>query len=108
MPEIVLTEEQARIVATSETTVLVRDPGGASVGTLDPREAAIIANYRKRLRENPTRRGPKYSSESVSAMLDALEAERARIGRFSVEYMTEFVKKLEASDPEKYGPREFP
>ena len=108
MPEIVLTEEQARILATSQTTVSVRDPGGASVGAFVPREAAIIAKYRKRLRENPSRRGPTYSSESVSAMLDALEAERARIGRFSVAYMTEFVKNLEASDPKKYGPRESP
>ena len=108
MPEIVLTEEQARILATSETTVLVRDPGGASVGALDPREAAIIAKYRRRLKENPQRRRLLYSCEAISAQLDALQVERDRIGRFSAEYATEFVKNLEASDPEKYGPRESP
>jgi hypothetical protein len=41
---------------------------------------------------------------ATSAMMDALEAERARIGRFGVEYMEEFVKRLEASDPERHGP----
>ena len=108
MPEIILTEEQARILATADTTVSVRDPSGAPVGILDPREAAIIAKYRKRLRENPNGRRLLYSSESVSAMMDALEAERARIGQFSVEYMTEFVKRVKASDPGKFGPREYP
>ena len=39
-------------------------------------------------------------------MLDALQAERDRIGPFSVEYMEEFVKRLEEADPEKYGPKE--
>lgn len=108
MAEIILTEEQARILATADTTVPVRDSSGATVGLLDPRDAAALAKHRKRLRENPN--GPRllYSAEAVSAQLDALEAERARIGRFSAEYATEFVKKLEASDREKYGPRVFP
>ena len=100
MPEIMLTEEQARVLATSDTTVFVRDPSGASVGALDPREAAIIAEAKRRM----ARRGPMYSSESVSAMMDALQAERDRIGPFDVEYMEEFVWRLEESNPALYGP----
>jgi len=100
MTEIILTEEQARILANADTTVFVRDPSGASVGALDPREAAIIAEAKRRM----ALPGPRYSSESVSAMMDALQAERDRIGPFSAEYMMEFVKNLEASDPAKYGP----
>jgi hypothetical protein len=48
--------------------------------------------------------GPWYTGKAVRAMLDALQAERDRIGPFSVEYMEEFVRKLEESDPAKYGP----
>ncbi|HJZ54450.1 MAG TPA: hypothetical protein VKE74_05805 [Gemmataceae bacterium] len=102
MPEIVLTEEQAKVLAAADTTVVVRDPKGATVGVLDPREAMIIARAKRRA----TTPGPRYSSASVLATLDALQAERDRIGPFSPEYAHEFVRRLEASDPEKYGPRE--
>ena len=100
MPEIVLTEEQARILATSNTMVFVRDPSGASVGALDPREAALIAEGRRRL----ARPGPRYSSENVKAMMDALEAERERIGAFGVKHMEEFVERTRSSNPAIYGP----
>jgi hypothetical protein len=102
MPEIVLTEEQARILAGATTTVVVRNPSGATVGVLDPKEAAIIAEAKRRL-ATP---GPQYTSAQVRAMLDALQAERDRIGPFDVAYMEEFVRRLEASDPAKYGPKE--
>lgn len=103
MPEIVLTEEQARILAGAEQTVVVRDPMGATVGVLDPRDAAIIARAKHRA-ANPS--PYYYTSASVTAMLDALQAERDRIGPFDAEYAKEFVKRLEESDPEKYGPKE--
>jgi hypothetical protein len=105
MPEIVLTEEQARVLAGADTAVVVRDPSGAMVGVLDPREAAIIAKAKHRA-ANPS--PYYYTSASVTAMLDALQAERDRIGPFDAAYAAEFVKRLETSDPEKYGPRERP
>jgi hypothetical protein len=105
MPEIVLTEEQARILAGAGTTVVVRDPHGATVGVLDPKEAAIIAEAKRRA-ANPS--PLYYTSASVLAMLDALQAERDRIGPFDAAYAAEFVKRLEESDPEKYGPKERP
>jgi hypothetical protein len=101
MPEIVLTEEQARILAGSDTTVVVRDPKGATVGVLDPREAAIIVEAKRRAAKG----GARYTGAAVLAMLDALQAERDRIGPFDVAYMEEFVRRLEASDPAKYGPK---
>jgi len=101
MPEIVLTEEQARILAGAATAVVVRDPSGVAVGMLDPKEAAIIAEAKRRL----AARGPKYTGPAVMAMLDALQAERDRIGPFDVAYMEDFVRRLEASDPAKYGPK---
>jgi hypothetical protein len=103
MPELVLTEEQARILAGADMTVVVRDPTGAAVGVLDPRDAAIIARAKRRA-ANPNPHY--YTSASVLAMLDALQTERDRIGLFDAAYAAEFVKRLEESDPEKYGPKE--
>jgi hypothetical protein len=105
MPEIVLTEEQARILVGADTTVVVLDPTGAAVGVLDPRDAAIIARAKHRA-ANPS--PLYYTSASVTAVLDALQTERERIGPFNADYATEFVKKLEESDPEKYGPKVRP
>ena len=102
MPEIVLTEEQARVLAGADTGVVVRGPDGAAMGMLDPRDARALARARQRA-ANPS--PYYYTSASVTASLDALQAERDRIGPFSAEYAHEFVRKLEESDPETYGPR---
>ena len=102
MPEIVLTEEQAQVLAGAGTTVVVRDPHGATVGVLDPKEAAIIAEAKRR-RAVP---GPRYSGAQVRATLDALQAERDRVGPFDAAYAKEFVLRLERSDPVTYGPEE--
>jgi hypothetical protein len=99
MPEIGLTEEQAKVLAAT-STVVVLCPDGATVGVLDPREAAIIARAKHRM-ANP---GPSYSTTSVLAMLDALQTERERIGPFGADYAIDFVQRIEASDPIKYGP----
>jgi hypothetical protein len=40
----------------------------------------------------------------VLAALDALQAERDRVGPFDVAYLEEFVRRLEQADPAKYGP----
>jgi len=100
MPEIVLTEEQARVLTSTTEQVTVRGPDGNALGSLDPRDAAALARHRQR-QGNP---GPRYSAASVLAMMDALQAERDRIGPFDVEYMRAFVDQLERDDPVKYGP----
>jgi hypothetical protein len=103
MPDLMLTAEQARLLITATERVTVRDPDGAALGVLNPMDAAALAQHRKR-RAEP---GPRmvYTSQSTEAMLDALQSERDRIGPFDVEYMREFIRRLEESDPEKYGPK---
>lgn len=103
MPEIVLTEDQARVITGRAVPVVVKDASGRVVGHLDPIPSAEWIAEMKRRAAAP---GPRYSGAAVRAMLDALQAERDRIGPFSVEYMEEFVKRLEASDPDRYGPEE--
>jgi hypothetical protein len=102
MPEIVLTEEQARVVAGRPVPVVVKDPSGRVVGQFDSLPSPEwIAEMKRR----SASRAPCYSAASVTAMLDALQAERDRIGPFDAAYALEFVRRLEESDPEKYGPK---
>jgi hypothetical protein len=102
MAEIILTEEQAKILAAATAAVTIRGPDGATVGVIDPREAAIIARAKQRM-ESP---GLSYSTATVLATLDALQAERDRVGPFRSDYALDFVQRLETSDPQKYGPEE--
>ncbi len=103
MPEIVLTEEQAKQLARAVAPVEVKDTSGRVVGYLDPLPTPeFIAEMKLRA----ARGGPKYTGVAVLAMLDALQAERDRAGPFDAAYAKEFVERLEQSDPAKYGPKE--
>jgi hypothetical protein len=101
MPEIVLTEEQARVLAGVTQPVDVRDPDGNALGSLDPRDAAVLARHRLRKK---TPRDTWYTSEQMRAQFDALQAERDRIGPFDADYALEFAEQLQKDDPTKYGP----
>jgi hypothetical protein len=105
MPEILLTEEQTKQLTGTVSRVEGKDAFGRVVGYIDPLPSPEFIAEMKRRAATP---GPRYSGTSVLAMLDALQAERDRIGPFSVEYMEEFVERLEKSDPAKYGPKEWP
>src|SRR5438270_261183 len=96
MPHIVLSEEQARLVATAYEPVEVRDPKGNVIGRLEPKNLAeIVAECKRRLASNE----PRYSSEHTQALLQALEKEWERTGGFDQEYMREFVRRFQADGP---------
>ena len=94
MLEIVLTEEQARVLDGATTTVVVRNLSGAAVGTIDPQDAAIIAEAKRRL---ATERGQGTPNETVLARLTALQAEWDRTGGFDHAHMTAFLAQLRAA-----------
>jgi hypothetical protein len=94
MPEIILTEEQARILARATTAVLVRDPNGSPVGSIDPREAAVIEEAKRRLREG--QRG--VPGHQVQAHLKTLQEEWDRVGGFDEAHMRALLAKLRAED----------
>lgn len=102
MPEIVLTEEQANVLAASTTAVFIRAPDGATAGSIDPHEAEIIAEAKRRLAKST---GVIYTSDQIQAQLHALNTERERIGPFDEKYMWSFLSELDRTDPEKYGPK---
>jgi hypothetical protein len=101
MPEIVLTEEQAKQLAGTVARVEVKDASGRVVGHLDPIPTPEFIAEMKRRAASP---GPKYTAAQIEARLEALNSERARIGPFDKAYLRDFLNKLEQSDPEKYGP----
>ena len=92
MPEIVLTEEQVRVLTSATTAVLIRHPSGAAVGVIDPREADIIEEAKRRLREEPQG----LPAEKVQLMLAALQAEWDRTGGFDQDHMHAFLTKFRA------------
>jgi hypothetical protein len=101
MPEIVLTEEQLRVLTGAREQVTVRGPDGTEHGSLEPRYAELMARHRRR------KAAPSdvwYTSEQVNAQFDALQAERDRIGPFDFEYAMAFLARLEAESPALYGP----
>jgi hypothetical protein len=103
MPEIVLTAEQARLVAESPTPVPVRDPQGNLLGHLEPPlTPERIAELKRRARAP----GPRYTGAQVQARLQALEAEWQRTGGFDEAYMREFLRRLNEQDPGHMRPEE--
>jgi hypothetical protein len=102
MPEIVLTEEQAKQLCGVVAPVEVKDASGKVVGHFDPVPSQEFIAEMKRRAAGP---GPKYTAAQIEARFEALNAERARIGPFDATHLREFLKKLEQSDPERYGPK---
>lgn len=94
MPEIVLTEEQARVLAGAEGGVVVRNPAGETVGMLDPKEAAFIAAILRRRAAGGNRK--LIPAERVRARLAALQAEWDRTGGFDRETMRAHLARLRA------------
>jgi hypothetical protein len=95
MPEIVLTEEQARIVAGANSTIVIRNPSGITVGSINPKEAEIIAEARRR---HATESGEAIPGDVVIAHLAALQTEWERVGGFDSDYAKDFLKKLRAEE----------
>lgn len=105
MPEIVLTEEQVKQLAGAVAPVEVKDATGRVVGRLDP---VLSPEFIAELKRRASTPGPRYSGAHVQARLQALHAERERIGPFDAEYAKAFLDRLEQTDPEKYGPKRAP
>jgi hypothetical protein len=96
MPEIILTEEQARIAAKAEGPVIVRAPDGAEVGCLEPLLTPAEIAELKRRAASP---GPWFTGAQVRAHLQALQEEWDRTGGFDEAYMHEFLRRLREADP---------
>jgi hypothetical protein len=96
MPELMLTEDQTRLLAQAQGPVAVRDANGNLVGHVEaPLTPEMIAELKRRA-ASP---GPFFTGVQVQARLRALQEEWDRTGGFDEAYMHEFLAKLDAADP---------
>jgi len=96
MPHIVLTEDQARVVATATESVEVIDPQGRVVNfltPLDPVLAETIRECKRRLASSE----PRVPSDQVCAHLRRLDEIRRR-GGLDRDRMLELLRRLRAGD----------
>lgn len=97
MTQIVLTEEQARIVALALEPIRVCDPKGNILGRIEPEVTAEdLAETKRRLASDQ----PHYTSQQVAAHLRALEEEWRRTGGFDEAHLHQFLKHLRAGEPQ--------
>jgi hypothetical protein len=96
MLEIVLTDEQAKVVATALKPVQVRDNKGHLLGVINPIWTEEDIAEAKRRAASP---GPRYTGEQVQRRLQALQEEWDRTGGFDQDYMNAFLERLNVADP---------
>jgi hypothetical protein len=96
MPEVILTEEQAKIVAQAGGPVAVRDSKGNVLGHIEAKPTPEEIAELKRRAASP---GPFFTGAQVQARLRALQEEWDRTGGFDEVYMREFLAHLDAADP---------
>ena len=96
MSDIMLTDEQARVLAQASRPVPVRDTNGTVVGHIEPKLTLEMIRELKRRGASP---GPFFTGEQIQARLLALEKEWQRTGGFDEAYMHEYLARLDADDP---------
>jgi len=96
MGELILTEEQAKIIAAACGPVSVRDQQGNLVGCLEPTLTPELIAELKRRAASP---GPFFTGTQVQSRLRALHEEWDRLGGFDEAHMHELLARLDAADP---------
>src|ERR1700677_1035550 len=96
MTEIVLNDEQVKLVEQAKGTLLARDTKGRVVGRIEPELTLEMIAELKRQAESP---GPWYTSEQVQARLRGLQEEWDRTGGFDEHRMKDLLSQMDAVDP---------
>ena len=83
MKEIVLTDEQAKVIAEADEPVELRDAAGTIVVKFDPMDAQALANHRRR--KLAATQGTGIPGSRFRQQLEALQSEWDRTGGFDGE-----------------------
>lgn len=102
MPRLILTQEQADLVAGAREPIEVCDPRGTPLTSIAPLITEEEIAEIKRRKASP---GPWFTGAQVQARLQALQAEWDRTGGFDSAHMREFLAQLDAADPGHFRPR---
>jgi hypothetical protein len=95
MTELILSEEQAKLVASAAGPMRVRDAKGQVIGRLEPELTPEVIAELKRRAASP---GPRFTGAQVQARLHALQEEWDRAGPFDEARMQVLLKELDAAD----------
>jgi hypothetical protein len=97
MPEIILTEEQAKIISEAREPVILTDAAGTVRIVSEPFDAVALAEYHRYKLSGIEEEG--IPAERVAFYMKALEAERIRLGgKMDHDYMEAFLKRLEEAE----------
>jgi uncharacterized protein YmfQ (DUF2313 family) len=96
MSELILTEEQANIVASAWGPIPVRDKKGQILRHMEPKLTSEMIAQLMRRAQSP---GPGYTGDQMQARLRALQDEWDRTGGFDSDYMYNFLAALDEKDP---------
>ena len=95
MKEIILTDEQAKMLTESTDLVELRDAAGTVLVKIDPIDAKALARHRKRKSEGDLE--PLAPAEQVEAYLQRMHAEWDRSGPFDVKRAEEIFGEISSS-----------
>jgi hypothetical protein len=105
MTQLILTEEQAKLIRNANGPVQICDPKGNVVGQarpntpldqLDAIDREAVENHIKR-RQHHKEKG--YSSNHMRATVDALEKEWERTGGFDISHLDAFLARWRVKNP---------
>jgi hypothetical protein len=96
MKEVILTNEQAKLIAESTEPIELRDVAGTVVVKIDPIDALALADHRRRKQSGQP--AVAIPGERVRAHLSALQAEWERTGGFDEAHLRKVLAKLRAED----------
>jgi len=101
MVQLRLTEEQARLLRQgANQPVQLCGPAGEVLGWVEPQ---LTKEYVEQLKAKARSAGPWYSGEQVQRRLQALQAERDRIGDFDETHLRELLERLNKDDPGQHA-----
>ena len=97
MPEIILTEEQARIIREAREPIILTDVAGTVRIVSEPPDAIALAEYHRDKLSGVEDEG--IPSELVTVYLKALQAEERRRGEaMSDAQIDEFIKHIQSAE----------
>jgi hypothetical protein len=108
MTELLLTEEQSKLLSTIQQPIPVRDAAGNVTGHFEPQ---LSAEFIAELKRRGASKGPWLSGQQVQNRLAALQVEWDRRGGFDEQTMGDIFKEFNEADPGRMkvqGTEEFP
>jgi hypothetical protein len=94
MPEIILTEEQAKIISEAREPIILTNAAGTVRIVSEPFDAVALANHHRRKSLGVPSKG--MSGQQVQELFRALEAEKEQVGQIDAARAQEILARIRA------------